>query len=97
MDRFNSGTKNASHHQSTKLYKFIAIYLAEINCKKKYLFFSRNPEIWEENVILGLEKVFWPYLVTGLLGLVCAVGYLILGKEIQVLNVWIRIIETRIS
>ncbi len=48
-------------------------------------------------MILGLEKVFWPYLVTGLLGLVCAVGYLILGKEIQVLNVWIRIIETRIS
>ncbi len=46
----------------------------------------RGGEIWEEDVILGLELVFWPYVITGLLGLVCALAYLVLGTFM--LKIW---------
>ncbi len=31
-------------------------------------------------MVLGLEWVLWPYLVTGLIGIACAFCYLVLGE-----------------
>ncbi len=41
---------------------------------------KKKSEIWREDVILGLEWVLWPYLVTGLIGIACAFCYLVLGE-----------------